>query len=203
MVKPLRGNKYIALRISGDLNGDYNMNGYSKTSFLQFNIAPLFGWKKSPTLSYGLGFTYGNIFGRNLISPVVAYNHTYNKRWGVEALLPSKVKLRYTFNERTLLYASTELNGARYRVNFGNSGLYPQDLFMQRAAVRYLVTFEREIYDWLWFSLEAGMQSNINFTLSDRMGPARKALIQNQLNHATMFGFSLFAVPPRKFMNRN
>jgi hypothetical protein len=101
-----------------------------------------------------------------------------------------------------LLYASTELNGARYRVNFGNAILPQQDLFMQRAAVRYLVTLEKEIHDWLWFSVEAGMQSNINFTLSDQMGPARKALINNQLNHATMISFSLFAVPPRKFLNR-
>jgi hypothetical protein len=202
VAKPLRGNKYILLRISGDLNGDYYMNGYSKTSFLQFNIAPVFGWKRNENLSYGVGFTYGNIFGRTLISPVISYNHTFNKHWGVEALLPSKVKLRYSLNDRTLLYASTELNGARYRVNFGNSVLPQQDLFMQRAAVRYLVSLEKEIHDWLWFSVEAGMQSNINFTLSDQMGPARKALINNQLNHAAMLNFSLFAVPPRKFMNR-
>jgi hypothetical protein len=203
VVKPLRGNKFILVRISSDLNGDYHMNGYSKTSFLQFNIAPVFGWKRNENLSYGVGFTYGNIFGRSLISPVFSYNHTINKQWGVEALLPSKVKLRYTLNDRTLLFASTELNGARYRVNFGNPVLPQQDLFMQRAAVRYLVTFEREIHDWLWFSMEAGMQSNINFTLSDQIGPARKALINNQLNHAMFFGFSLFAVPPRKFMNRH
>jgi hypothetical protein len=202
IAKPLRGNKYIMLRVSGDLNGDYQMNGYSKTNFLQFNIAPIFGWKRNENLSYGVGFTYGNIFGRNLISPVVVYNHTFNAHWGVEAVLPSKVKLRYTINDRTLLYASTELNGARYRINFGNALLPQQDLFMQRAAVRYLATFEREIHDWLWFSLEAGLQSNINFTLSDQMGPARKALINNQLNHAMFAGFSLFAVPPKKFMNR-
>jgi hypothetical protein len=47
------------------------------------------------------------------------------------------------------------------------------------------------------------MQSNINFTLSDQIGPNRKALINNQLNHATFAGFSLFAVPPRKFVNRH
>lgn len=203
VVKPLHGNKYILLRISCDLNGDYNMNGYAKTSFLQFNIAPVFGWKRSENLSYGVGFTYGNIFGRNLISPVVSYNHTFNKYWGIEALLPSKVKFRYTINERTLLYAATELNGVRYRVNFGNAALPQQDLFMQRAAVRYLVSLEKEIYDWLWFSLEAGLQSNINFTLSEKMGPARNALIHNQLNHAMLVGFSVFAVPPRKFMNRH
>jgi hypothetical protein len=203
VAKPLRGNKYILLRVSGDLNGDYHMNGYSKTSFLQFNVAPLFGWKRHEKLSYAVGFTYGNIFGRHFISPVFSYHHTFNRHWGVEALLPSKVKLRYTLNEHTLLYASTELNGARYRVNFGNALLPQQDLFMQRAAVRYLVTFEREIHDWLWFSLEAGMQSNINFTLSDQIGPTRKALINNQLNHATFAGFSLFAVPPRKFVNRH
>ncbi len=203
VVKPLRGNKYILLRLSGDLNGDYQMNNYSKTNFLQFNIAPVFGWKRNENLSYGIGFTYGNIFGRNLISPVISYNHTFTKNWGVEALLPSKVKLRYTINDRTLLYASTELNGARYRINFGNAALPQQDLFLRRAAVRYVISLEKEIHDWLWFSLEAGMQSNINFTLSNKMGPARHALIQNQLNHASLISFSLFAVPPRKFMSRH
>jgi hypothetical protein len=66
IAKPLRGNKYILLRVSGDLNGDYHMNGYSKTSFLQFNIAPVFGWKRNENLSYGIGVTYGNILAATL-----------------------------------------------------------------------------------------------------------------------------------------
>ncbi len=203
LVKPFRGNKYFLLRLSGDLNGDYNKDVLPTSHFLQFNIAPMFGWKRNENLSYGIGLTYGNVFGRNFISPVVSYNHTLNKHWGIEALLPSKVKLRYTLNDQTLLYASTELNGARYRVNYNSAAMPGQDVFMRRAAIRYLLTFEREIHDWLWFSLEAGMQSNINFTLSDKMGPARKAFINNQLNHAMLVGFSLFAVPPKKFTKRH
>ncbi len=118
-------------------------------------------------------------------------------------MLPSKVKLRYPINDLTLTYASTELNGARYRVNPENAALPQQNVFMRRASVRFLVILKIEIHDWLWFSLEAGIQSNINFTLSNRMDLARKAFIQNQLNHASLVGFSLFAVPPRKFMNRH
>jgi hypothetical protein len=202
VVKPWRGKRYLLLRASGDLNGDYDRDGYSKKNFLQFSVAPLLGWKKNANTSYAFGIAYGYNFGRPIISPLISYNHTFNRHWGIEMLLPTKAKLRYTLNDKTLFFASTELNGASYNIHLKDSSFAKRgDLFLQKSEVRYLVTFEREIHDWLWFSLEAGVRSNINFSLSDTFGPPRNALIRNHLNHAMLFSFSIFAVAPKKFLN--
>ncbi|QHT71072.1 hypothetical protein GXP67_32680 [Rhodocytophaga rosea] len=201
VVKPWRGKRYFLLRASGDLNGDYGADGISKKNFLQFSIAPLIGWKANDNTSYAFGFAYGYNFGRPVISPLISYNHTFNKHWGLETMLPTKVKVRYSLNEKTLFFASTELNGARYNIRLADSVLAKRgNFYLQKAEIRYLISFEREIHDWLWFGLEAGLRSNINFSLSDKTGPARNALIRNQLNHAMLVSFSLFAVAPRKFL---
>ncbi len=204
VVKPWRGKRYLLLRASGDLNGDYDVDGYSKKNFLQFSVAPLLGWKKNNNTSYAFGLAYAYNFGRPVFSPLFSYNHTFNRHWGIETLLPTKVKVRYTFNDKTLFFASTELNGASYNIHLRDS-MFSQkgDLFLQKSEIRYLLTFEREIHDWLWFSLEAGIRSNIDFSLSDTFGPPRKALIRNHLNHAMLFSFSIFAVAPRKFLKSN
>jgi hypothetical protein len=201
IVKPWRGKRYFLLRASGDLNGDYGMNQYSKRNFLQFSIAPLIGWKKNANTSYAFGFAYAYNFGRPVISPLISYNHSFNRNWGIETMLPTKVKVRYTLNDKTLFFASTELNGARYNIHLNDSLLATKgNLYLRKSEIRYLLSFEREIHDWLWFSLEAGMRSNINFSLSDNNGPARHAMIRNRLNHAMLVSFSLFAVAPRKLL---
>jgi hypothetical protein len=201
VVKPWRGKRYFLLRASGDLNGDYGMSQYSKKNFLQFSIAPLIGWKKNENVSYAFGIAYGYNFGRPVISPLISYNRSFNRNWGLETMLPTKVKVRYTLNDKTLFFASTELNGARYNIHLNDSLLATKvNLYLQKSEIRYLLTFEREIHDWLWFSLEAGMRSNINFSLSDNTGPARHAMIRNKLNHAMLVSFSFFAVAPKKFL---
>jgi hypothetical protein len=201
IVKPWRGKRYFLLRASGDLNGDYGTDGIAKKQFLQFSVAPLIGWKKNDNVSYAFGFAYGYNFGRPVFSPLISYNRTFNKHWGLETILPTKIKLRYSLNEKTLFFASIELNGARYNIRLADSVLAEKgNLYLQKSEVRYLLTFEREIYDWLWFGVEAGMRSNINFSLSDRNGPARNALIRNKLNEAMLISFSVFAVAPRKFL---
>ena len=69
-----------------------------------------------------------------------------------------------------------------------------------KSEVRFLLCWEREIHDWLWFSIESGIRSNIDFDLSDSPTLQSDQLIENRLNHAFTYGFSLFVVPPRRFL---
>lgn len=199
MVKPTRTNKYFLLRLSAGLNGDYQSESFTKSDFFKFSISPLIGWKKNDYVSYafGLAFSYG--FGRRSIYPLIAYNKTFNNQWGIESILPAQIKLRYsTLNQKNFCYAIAELHGSNYSIRLDEA---KDDLvFLNKSEVRFLLTWEREIHDWLWFGVEGGLRTNINFDLSDDASINSKVIVDNELNTAIIYNFSIFVVPPRKLL---
>jgi hypothetical protein len=198
ILKPTLGNKYFILRISGALNGDFD--GIDLTSqYFKFSIAPLIGWKRNKYLSYAVGFAYSEIFGRRSIYPVFSYNHTFSPHWGIESILPAELKLRYnTLDQKNFFYFKAELAGSNYTLNFFDN--IEEPVFLQKSEVRFLLNWEREIYDFLWFGVEAGMRKNINFDLSENAKINAEIIVDNVLNEAFFANLSIFIVPPRKFL---
>lgn len=203
VVKPFRGNRYFVLRAGGDLNGDYHLRDLSNRRFLRLSVSPLYGFKPSPTTTYAFGFSYNYVFGRSVVSPVLLYNRTLNAHWGLEMLLPASAKLRYSPNPHTNLYASAELNGANYTVRLADPVIAQlSTMYLQRSEARLLLNYEREIYDFLWFGLEAGVRTPFNFSLAESVRTRRDPIIRNQLGSAMLFNASLFVVPPRAFCKK-
>lgn len=202
VVKPFRGNRYFLFRGSASLNGDYGTKDLPTIDYLRFSLSPLYGVKRNDRVSYAFGAAFSYNFGRPAIYPVFAYNKTFNPHWGVEALLPARVWLRYTYNDRNLVYAKVGFNGASYNIQLKDPSLVNKEsLHLEKSELRYLITYEREIYDFLWVGMEAGMRSNLEFSLTDVDGSQRDLLINNRLNHAFLFNFSVFIVPPRNMLN--
>jgi len=201
VIKPFLGNKYFLARVSANLNGDYTLDELPKSDFLKVSIAPLLGWKKNPYTSYAVGIVYTNNFGRHSIYPIVSYNHSFNSRWGFESLLPAKAKLRFSQSDKTFWAFTSELNGASYNIRLDESPLSENEtLHLRKSEVRFLFSLEREIHDWLWFGLEAGLRTNFEFSLRESGKRNATVLIDNTLNNAMIFSASIFVVPPRKFL---
>jgi hypothetical protein len=203
LVKPTKNKKYFILRTSFDLNGDYGSKKFGKKEFLKFSVTPLIGWKKNENLSYAFGFTYGYTFGVPLILPVISYNKNFNCNFGIESVLPLSLKLRYTKNEKNYWYGGVELGGASYRLdNEGTAFSNYNKLHLFRSELRYTLTYEREIHDWLWFGIEAGYRQNLRFNLTN--GPRARAdvIISNTLKGAPLINASIFMVPPRFFLKK-
>jgi len=198
MIKPTLGKRYYILRVSAGLNGDYSIDNFAKKDFLKFSISPLIGWKKNDYVSYAIGLAYSYSFGNRSIYPLFAYNKSFDNQWGVEAVLPAEVKLRYsTLNLKNYFYLKTELHGANYSIRFDEQ----QELvYLNKSEIRFLLTWEREIHDWLWFGLESGLRKNINFNLTNSPRANSDIVVENTLNEALVFSFSLFVVPPRKLL---
>ena len=198
-VKPWLGNRYFMLRVGAKFNGDEGIGNLVDSDKLRVSVAPLIGWKKNPYTSFAFGLAYSYDFGRQSIYPVVSYNHTFNNRLGLETLLPLEAKLRYTLTEKNLFYAAAELHGANYNIQLDD---FPEDedYILRRSEVRFLVTYEREIHDWLLFSVAAGVRSNITFKLMDSPKRDANTVIDNELNNALLVNASIFLVPPRKFL---
>jgi len=195
-IKPLRGDTYLLMRASVSLNGDYGKYNLPTNDFLKYSIAPMIGWRKTDFMSYAIGVAYSENFGRISVFPIVSFNKTFNDRWGTEILLPLKAKLRYTtLNKKNFIYLSSEIIGSTYNVTF-NSG---ESGYLNNTELRHLVSYEREIYDFLWLGVEAGLRSNLNFSLSETADHRNSVTIANRVNQSFFAGFSLFIVPPRKY----
>lgn len=202
IVKPWLGNRYFMMRMGLKFNGDEGLGNLLDADKLRVSMAPLIGWKKNPYTSFAFGFAYSYDFGVQSIYPVVSYNHTFNNRLGLESILPLEVKLRYSLTEKNLFYATTEFNGATYNINLDDPD-FPadQDYYLRKSEIRFTLTYEREIHDWLWFSLETGLRSNFNFELADSPKRNANVVIDSDFNSAFLLNASIFVVPPRKFLD--
>jgi hypothetical protein len=199
---PLKNQKYIAVRTSGSLNGDYSPTKLPNGDFFKFSFTPVLGWRKSAYFTYGIGVNYGYALGRRSIVPVFVYSRTFNHRWGIDAALPASVKVRRTSNnQKSIHYAIVELNGANYTITLDDAVLKKHSpICLQKSEVRALITWEREIYDFMWFGMSAGSRANIRFRLMEKDKFAARAadeLVLNKMNPSFFFNVSLFFVPPR------
>ena len=204
VVKPTKTNKYFVLRTSMDLNGDYSSDKFGKTEFLKFSVTPLIGWKKNENLSYAFGFSYGYTFGKPLIIPAVSINKNFDCNWGIESILPINVRLRYSPNDNNYFYTGLELAGGSYRLDNKDSAFLSfSRLHLFRSELRYVLSYERAIHDWLWFGLEAGWRENLRFNLTNGPKAMSDVIISNKLSGSLVANVSLFVVPPKGLLKRN
>jgi len=207
---PRRNNTFFAIRMKINLNGDYYLKGVDLFDFLKVSAGPLWGFKKSDNLMYGFGFAYTYTFGDPSIAPLFAYYNTFNDKWGVEALLPLEAKLRYTINDGALMYLAAETRGASYTIKlaepaFGSN----KTVELRHSEIKISMYFKKEIYDFIWLSVNAGYRYNLNFNLAEsnrNRNPTnffqRDYLTESQLEDAFFFNIGLNLVPPRKWLDR-
>ena len=200
LVKPWLGNRYFMMRVGARFNGDEGLGNMIDSDKLRLSVAPLIGWKKNPYTSYAFGLAYSFDFGRQRVYPVFSYNHTFNNRLGFESILPLEAKLRYSINEKNLLYFTSEFNGANYNIQLDDPDFQGQDYYLRKSEIRFTLTYEREIHDWLWFSVETGFRGNFRFELTDSPKSNANVVIDNEFNNAVLLNASIFVVPPRKFL---
>ena len=201
ILKPLDALTYIGVRLLLEFNGDYNSKEFSKSSFLRYSVAAIYGRKPCPTKTWGFGVYYSYTFGRRSIYPVLVYSNTFNKKWGLEALFPANIKFRRNFSEKTLLYLGYEIEGGSYHLQFSNPPLGSiNNLELRRSNVRLSADFEREIHDWLWFGISGGLRVPIGFNLAEQN--EKEPIIKNKLSPAPFINFSIFIVPPRTLENK-
>jgi hypothetical protein len=215
MLKSIDEKKFWLWRSDFDLNGDYTNEQLPTSSFIKVSTAFLYGWKKCETKSTGIGIFINYALGRQTISPVYLYNNTFNKHWGIEALVPAYIKGRYNFSEKSLLYFGYDIEGASYNLSINNPAITQyQSLQLRKSNVRVLLEYQRELYQIVWFSIAAGMRQPINFNITTRhdLGgyfsfskfafvPGNQ-LIRNTLSLAPFINVSIFITPPKTLMNQ-
>lgn len=205
VLKPLNSINYLLFRAAFELNGDYTKGStaLSNPSFLKYNVAAVYGWKPCPTKTWGLGLYYSYTFGRRAVLPVFIYNNTFTKKWGLEAIVPIDVKMRRNFSEKTLLYVGYDIQGTPYHIVLDQPPVTNyKDLELRRSTLRLMAEFNREIHDWLWFGIAAGIRQPISFNFYKSPATFNNKVVHNIINSTGFFNVSIFVVPPRTLDNR-
>lgn len=196
--------RFYLIRVKGEINGDWGKDNASHNliDYLKSTFEAGYGWKKSPDYVIGVGFQVGYTFGRKSIYPAVIYNRTFNDTWGVEAIFPANTRVRYNVNEKTLLYTGYKIDGASYNLFVDEGPLSEfKEIELRRTDFKGFLRLEREIYDFLWFSLEGGFRQYYRNRVFDEIG-SQDEILKNDLAGAGYVRVELYAVPPRRFMEK-
>ncbi|GGG27681.1 hypothetical protein GCM10011378_00650 [Hymenobacter glacieicola] len=207
VIRPVNEVNWYIFRVKGELSGDYTSSALSVRDYLRVSSEFLYGWKRSPMFSWGVGLQLGYTFGRQSIYPAVLYNRTFNNHWGVEALFPARVTARYNASPRSLFFAGYSVDGLNYIVKLREplrreGSIDLRTLELRETEVKFRGRWEREIYDFLWFGLEGGYRYNYAFDAFDRTNDNRVKIIDSKLAGAPYASVELFIVPPRKFLKK-
>ncbi|NOU59976.1 DUF6268 family outer membrane beta-barrel protein [Marinifilum caeruleilacunae] len=219
-------NRYFMLRFNGKLKGDYwkdHIGDVSKYTFLKMEISPVMGWKINKYKSWGVGVAFSYTFGDPLVFPTFVYNHTFADKWGVEAFLPAKVKLRYQPSELCFINAKAYLKGGSYSIHFDevpadgdasadNPSLSDfKTLEFRRSDVNFSLEIEKGITDWLWLSFEGGYRSNINFDVTNKNNAlslsgskltSEDNIIDSYAKGGMFYNLTLFIVPSKSLLKK-
>jgi len=199
LIKPFRGNLFLLNRWQASLNGDFNRPDTKQ--YLNFSVASVLGWRKTSSTILGLGLFYGVDFDGSSLVPLFAYQHTFNKHWSVESVLPVQANVRYfSKNRKNILEAGVKLNGPEYNIHLTYPSAVSEQFEFERSEIRWSLHGKREIHDWLWLGLEAGVNTPVATDLRARDGSGTLNYTYSA-NFFTMF--SLFLVPPKKLLERH
>ncbi len=179
--KPLNEKRFLLGFVGGSLNGDYDFGQYdfSKT---RVPIAAIYGFKPSDNLMWGIGGVRTYLGGALNYLPVVYYYHTFkNPKWGVEAVVPSRVAVRYRANSKTILNGGFTLTGASYHLSrfrdfeaeyYAENGQEYDDTLednveLRRSELRVGVGMQRALSDFIWMNLQAGARLNWSYNTDE------------------------------------
>lgn len=200
MQRILENDKFVYVYFNSSLNSDKIGFG-NIINQLKWSVASIYGSQRGPHKQFGYGLSFGYDFGEPAVYPVLLLKNDFSLHWGYDLLLPKSAKLRYSPTMSNHFIGTIELQGASYNLQdslIDNFNI----LEFRRSSVRATFTYEREIYDWLWFGVTAGYRFPINLFISEPGDRRIDALMKIDADPTPYLSFSIFLVPPNKMYNR-
>jgi hypothetical protein len=195
VTKPWNNKFYTAFRIKTAYRGDYGgwMNFDSR--FRSDNFLALMGYKKNNFTEIAGGIAYSRGIYSSSIVPFLVVNKTFNKNWGLEAVLPGKIMGRYNFNPKSLILFGAEYNSGSFSLDAKNNQFDNlTDLHMQHSEIRLMISLEKQIVPWIWSNVRFGYQKNFNTQFKDSL--TGTSSFELSRNNPVYFQIGIFLSPP-------
>ncbi len=204
LVQSLKNYHFFLSKVGLQLNGDFSDDSSLPfTRFIKYTASGLYGWKKDSYNAYGFGVYLSYTFGRPRIYPAFLWNKSINPKWGIEALLPANFYLKHNLSEKSILLGGFDVDGDSYHIVIDSPPLNTiSTLELRRSDIRVLLSYEQEIYDFLWFGISGGYRFNINLNLSENNDFSNDFILKNEIENSPFLTLSLFAVPPKSLTEK-
>jgi len=168
--KPLNEFSFVLVQVAADMNGDYAIPEFQSMRYNRYSVAALYGKRPSDYKQWALGISRTYRAGELNYVPIFYYNYTSpTSKWGIEALLPARGHVRYSFNRRSILMAGFELEGNSYRI--GNQSTILSDpldeLEIRRSEIRARLMYQRQLSGFIWIAAEAGYRISYAYHVDD------------------------------------
>ena len=192
--KPLNERHFLLFYAEGAVSGNWNFSTFPPASFIRPTYFGLFGWKRNERSALAVGAAYTWRIGEANIIPLIYWYHTFNAKWGIEALAPARILVRRTLNPRTLLLAGYELEGQSFAMrglvpaqfNFGGP-FDSRDLELRQSELKLRLQLERELHNFWWVSVQAGWRMNFNHNVSASVVSPRGEYVFEQRQTGTWY----------------
>lgn len=194
--KSLNEKFYAILSLRVRYNGNYDGLIDISDKFGIYQVAGVFGIKRGPDKEFAFGLNFSHSFRSTTVIPFIIYNRTFNKSWGIEAVLPSLIKLRYNIGKESLSYFSLGYNSESYAIGTNNELL--DDFNLNHSEVRASLTLEQKLFSWIWLDLTGGLQYNFTTDFESLDNSIGDFEVEPGL--APYFKIGLFVTPPDSFM---
>ncbi|GJM36296.1 MAG: hypothetical protein DHS20C18_52970 [Saprospiraceae bacterium] len=162
MTRPLNETKYLALRFRYSTNGNYRNWINFNPKYAIYKGLVVYGIKPHEDLEWGIGLSFSQSFRRTYLIPFLIYNRNFNDHWGLEAVLPASIQLRYNINPKNLALFGFEYESQSYRLSVEETPQPTFDYAFNRSAVLVYGTLEHQFFRWIWSSLKFGFQMNFS-----------------------------------------
>ena len=174
--KPMNDKHFLLVNVGLELNG--NSSSFKKIGFRNLFVSGLlmYGTKKNYNNMWAFGVSRSYRFGRVIHVPAILWNKNFDKKWGMEMLLPSKLIFRYAANKKSIFVAGVELEGNQYAIV--NNLTTVNNSFFQRGELRPKLGIETTLTRNMRFTANVGVRINGRFDIADNYD-SKQLLIQN------------------------
>lgn len=204
--KPLNAKQFILVQFAADLSGNYKLSDIQNLKFARYSGAILWGKRPNDRKQWAIGLSRTYRAGEPNIVPIIMYNWTSpTRKWGTEILFPARIHVRKNFNSRSLILAGYELEGQSYRIG-GIPIMANKELEIRRGELRFRLEFQRQIWGFIWGTMQAGYRYNYTFNAdyTERDGSdffrgfvgTQKYAMINELGGAAYFNLGIHLVSP-------
>jgi hypothetical protein len=191
--KPLNEKHFIIFQASIDAS-EFNS---SITNFnnkaLTASASLIYGTKKNDDNMLGFGISRSYRAGRLMYFPVLFWNKNFNKKWGMELLLPAKGHVRYQPNQNNIYQLGFELEGNQYYANINN-----RNVFVQRGELKPRLMLDKKLTTFFWLNVQAGLRYNWRLEGMSKYFGKNDAdrIFKSNLTNPLYFNISLNFVSP-------
>lgn len=197
--KPFNEKNFAILQVSGDINGNYtSLAGINGKGFT-FSASAIYGWKRSDNFMWGVGVSRTYRAGALIHIPVILYNRTFNKTWGIETVFPAKLNIRRNFSPTSFLMLGYEIEGNTYHIaSTSSTSSLSNELYLRRGELKPRLSYEQKLNGFIWLAAQAGVRFDWRFDAYDSKNTSsqEKLLVANTLGNALYFNVSLNFVNP-------